>query len=355
MQTIELGAFSSLNSYSLDVADEFNNLPPLHRPAAYVGDSLLAIATKQAKKGNSSRDFGPELSMRSAYLGRFRHASVGGKFSILQFVETTLPKNQRPDSIQSFHDARVVAADASAGILLGGYYARNYYHWMCQALPTLEYIKRTAHPECRVIIGQPYSWQLQSLEMAGIGPDRIDIIDDDIVRVYENLYFPLSDAGRNHGFRPGLDSFYGAMRPSNPHKDEMECVYISRREARGRYARPVRNEDALEHALAARGFSIVLLETLTLSQQIDQLRRAKLVVAPHGAGLANIVFCKEGTPVYELFPAHHIRSDFFKLAQYHNLQYHAECHKTAPDDPLGGWHVMLPRALERIDRLMAQI
>jgi Glycosyltransferase 61 len=358
MDTIKVDGFSSLSSYSLDVEDDFSNRLPLYRPAAYIGNSLREVAEAQAKKGKGSRDFGPELSMRSAFVGRFRRARVGGRYTILQtsegqFVETTVPPTHREDILKQFNDARVVVADAPAGILLGGWLACNYFHWMCQALPTLEYIKRTAHPECRIVIGRPSSWTLQSLEMAGFGPERIDIIDDDVVRTYENLYFPFSDIGHYHWLRPGLESFYGAMRPSDPHPDEMECVYVSRR---GALRRPMRNEDALEGELAARGFSIVRLEDLRLSQQIDWFRRAKLVVAPHGAGLTNLIFCKKGTPVYELVPQHNVRSTFFHVAQYHDLQYHADCFKALPGGGWsGGWDVKVPLVLERIDRLMAQV
>lgn len=37
-----------------------------------------------------------------------------------------------------------------------------------------------------------------------------------------------------------------------------------------------------------------------LSTHIDQFRKARVVIAPHGAGLANVVFCSPGTTVIEL-------------------------------------------------------
>jgi capsular polysaccharide biosynthesis protein len=188
--------------------------------------------------------------------------------------------------------------------------------------------------------------------MAGIGPERVDIVGDDEVRVYDNLYFPFSNIGHYHWLRPGLASFYNAMSPASPQPDSAERIYISRRET---YRRPMRNEEALEQELVARGFSIVRLEELRLSQQIEKFRSAKLVVAPHGAGLANLVFCKEGTLVYEMLPQHNVRSTFFHLAQYHNLQYHGDGFKALPNDPRGRWDVKFPRALERIDGLIAQI
>jgi capsular polysaccharide biosynthesis protein len=47
---------------------------------------------------------------------------------------------------------------------------------------------------------------------------------------------------------------------------------------------------------------IIYLETLTLREQILALKDARLVISPHGASMYNLVFCKEGTKVIELFP-----------------------------------------------------
>jgi capsular polysaccharide biosynthesis protein len=48
--------------------------------------------------------------------------------------------------------------------------------------------------------------------------------------------------------------------------------------------------------------NVVHLETLTLRDQILALKDAKLVISPHGASMYNLVFCREGTQVVEVFP-----------------------------------------------------
>ena len=44
------------------------------------------------------------------------------------------------------------------------------------------------------------------------------------------------------------------------------------------------------------------MEDLTAIAQMDLFRRAEMVVAPHGAALANLIFCPPGTQVLELSP-----------------------------------------------------
>lgn len=78
------------------------------------------------------------------------------------------------------------------------------------------------------------------------------------------------------------------------------AIYVSRRRA---HNRPLANESELEHALERRGVAIVAAEGLDLDEQIELFASAELVIAPHGAGLANLVWRTEPTTVVEIFPS----------------------------------------------------
>ena len=69
-------------------------------------------------------------------------------------------------------------------------------------------------------------------------------------------------------------------------------LYISRA---SRGTRSPVDEQTLTQQLNRRGFHCVILEDLTISEQASTLAAATIVVAPHGAGLTNIAFCKTGT------------------------------------------------------------
>ena len=49
-------------------------------------------------------------------------------------------------------------------------------------------------------------------------------------------------------------------------------------------------------------------------------RDAEIIIAPHGGGLANLVFCAPGTKVIELFPSVNI-DIFYRLAMQLQLDY----------------------------------
>jgi hypothetical protein len=78
--------------------------------------------------------------------------------------------------------------------------------------------------------------------------------------------------------------------------------------------RAIANPRMVERMLMRQGFTIVLMEDLTATQQIDLFRRAEMVVAAHGAGLANLLFCPPGTQVLELSPDCEYRPFFNEIA-----------------------------------------
>jgi len=78
--------------------------------------------------------------------------------------------------------------------------------------------------------------------------------------------------------------------------------------------RAVSNEQAVMAALAARGFEFVDPGAMTVAEQIRSFAEATVIVASHGAALANLAFASPGSTVVELFPAGNAVPDYWKLA-----------------------------------------
>lgn len=85
---------------------------------------------------------------------------------------------------------------------------------------------------------------------------------------------------------------FSSLNPSAPEK-----IYISRASAS---ARRMVNEKELEAALSEAGFTIMTLEGRSFQEQVALFSRAKVVVGPHGSGLANVIFAPAGCSVMEL-------------------------------------------------------
>ena len=74
-------------------------------------------------------------------------------------------------------------------------------------------------------------------------------------------------------------------------------LYISRARAT---KRTVKNESDLITHLRAFGVHVLYLEDLGGLEQMAYFYNADLIISSHGAGLANLMFCKESTRVIEL-------------------------------------------------------
>ena len=139
-------------------------------------------------------------------------------------------------------------------------------------------------------------------------PRRINKFEDWIVPWLRETLLPLGES---------------ASGTSAPRR-----IYISRRKAS---SRSVSNDADLLALLDSHGFVEVRLEEHSLAEQIALFRQAEAIVAPHGAGLTNLVFCEPGTLVVEFIAAGYGSDLYAKLGQARQLNYHLiQC---PPQDP----------------------
>jgi capsular polysaccharide biosynthesis protein len=90
-------------------------------------------------------------------------------------------------------------------------------------------------------------------------------------------------------------------------------------------------EEALERALVSRGFTAIASETLPFVEQLALFSTSDIIVGPHGAGLANLVWARPGTRIVELFPAAYFNDCYASLAMMSNLSYdYVICRATNP-------------------------
>jgi capsular polysaccharide biosynthesis protein len=116
---------------------------------------------------------------------------------------------------------------------------------------------------------------------------------------------------------PRLASFLSALVPQPP-PNLCRRLYIDRR---GAANRRLGNEGDVIASLARFGVVPVVLEALSLADQAALFADAELVVAPHGAGLTNIVFAPRDCRIVELLPNAYANWCFRRLAASCGLRY----------------------------------
>jgi capsular polysaccharide biosynthesis protein len=96
-------------------------------------------------------------------------------------------------------------------------------------------------------------------------------------------------------------------------------LYLSRANASGR---KILNEEEIVPLLSRRGFLCVTLEEMSLVDQIALFFEAEAIVAPHGAGLTNLVWCAPKTRVVEIFSPLYVNLCYWAIASLTQADYY---------------------------------
>jgi capsular polysaccharide biosynthesis protein len=179
----------------------------------------------------------------------------------------------------------------------------RYYHFLMDSCLRYLELERCGAigPDTSILFyGPPNRWQQEYLDLLSVpvGPDRL-LLDSGVVRVGRLL---VGSPRRNRfvcsrtsiqRLRDELFEKLGIREPGGDRK-----IYISRGPAA---SRRILNEPELMSYLEGRGFETVTLETMPVADQIRLFSEAGVIVAPHGAGLANMVFSTKPR-IVELLP-----------------------------------------------------
>jgi hypothetical protein len=173
---------------------------------------------------------------------------------------------------------------------LNDLFSGNYAHWFRDALPRLAMALPYLPSATRFIVDDMLpAFKVDSLSALGIHPDRLVSVRDNylltrcerlwyITQSVEDIYNPQAVIL----VRDALLKYFGQLDPPTGDK-----IFVSRRNAS---FKRLANEDELIPILERYKYNIILLENLTLQQQVGLFSKAKSVIGAHGAGLINILF-----------------------------------------------------------------
>lgn len=168
----------------------------------------------------------------------------------------------------------------------------SLYHFFCDLLPHL-----LSHPRQPVLIRPDWpqeferflsdcGWQTRRLEVGTWQPDE--------------LWIPGHSAlDWEEGKVRQLQHFLQQCVPVSPQPEPAVRLYLSRRKARRRH---LLNEAALELLWDRFRLQTVCLEDLPMEEQVRLMRRAQWVIAPHGAGLVQVLSAPSACRILEIRP-----------------------------------------------------
>jgi capsular polysaccharide biosynthesis protein len=201
--------------------------------------------------------------------------------------------------------------------------AEGYYHWLTDALPRLEILRKVLQSEItvidRYIVNTGIPIVTESLELLGIPHNKLIFIDPTKHFQVKNLVVP-SLPGSTGTPPPWIYTFlresflqYKADIPP------ISKLYVSRSKAR--YRNVTNEEDVLAY-LTEIGFVPVWLEDYDFVTQIALFSNAEFIVAPHGAGLTNLIWCQPGAKLLEVFSPNYVNTCYWAMASQIGVEYH---------------------------------
>lgn len=196
-----------------------------------------------------------------------------------------------------------VAGDDRPVFILGGDGA--YYHWILNWLPRMMVFDEfTAElgplDRYRFLVSAGLGPVcLRGLELLGVGPDSLIVPPFDSTVFTANAVVPSFFT--SHLVSPNVAAWYRRrLAPTAARRDRR--LYITRNDLApdGPPRRRVANEPEVAGLLRGFGFETVRLAELSFDQQMQLFAEAAVVIGPHGAGFANLVFTPPGATVFVL-------------------------------------------------------
>lgn len=192
-------------------------------------------------------------------------------------------------------------------ILITDEWTKNYCHFLWESLSKLIVMKKE-FPDATLLLPSSYTkinFVMTSLEAFGFNKNNIKLIPKKSRFKIKNLAFmPVINIG-TVGYYDFLKFKEIRQIFREKFKDKLtinlgEKIYISRSNPDNPVSRRVSNENELCAMLEKHGFVTVYMEKYSFLEQVSIISRANLVVAPHGAGITNVMFAKDDCKLIEL-------------------------------------------------------
>lgn len=210
-------------------------------------------------------------------------------------------------------------------------WSSNFWHWTVDNLTQLEgleyYEQQTGIKPQLIVEANMRSWQRDSLALLGYEESDLIIYDNSkrlvkklIVpsfrRAYDNIYGEISVSACRWLRQKILSNISNVDQIKSDRQSFVTKIVISRSKALGRR---VINENEVMDALTPLGFSKYILEDLSYSDQVRLFAQAKVIIAPHGAGLTNLLFADN--PIIIEFFSSYVGREFANLSRGLGFKY----------------------------------
>jgi hypothetical protein len=194
----------------------------------------------------------------------------------------------------------------------------NYYHALVEVLPRLALLEQQGlPPDLPLVISKELANTpfFQAIMHRGALAERCWIVQDQFYVEADTVYAPRI----RRDDRASLDRLLDLVDVPAPDRSSTRRLFLTRPIGKGR---ALTNMEALRLVLDRHQFEIIDTAALTLDEQIELFRTARVTIGIHGAGFTNVLF-RRGAPLtmIEIFPPHDTDPGFWLLAESYGYEW----------------------------------
>ena len=192
--------------------------------------------------------------------------------------------NNNKNSLKNFKDL----------YLLGSNAGNNYYSNLLQFLPRIFFNKKT---NLKLAIHRNSSNKYRNFIGSILKSLNVEFtfvfLDDDF------YYFIDSDFPQFLNMNDSIHILKKFIKPKT-NVETSKKIYVTREESN---YRKIINEGDVISLLRKKGYKVINPQLYEIEEQIEIFSNAEKIISPHGSNLANIIFCKPGTEIFEITPS----------------------------------------------------
>ena len=193
--------------------------------------------------------------------------------------------------------------------LIQGASGKNYFHWLFDLLPKIEILHNQKKLKKIDYFFVPNITRniIETLKIYGIRKNQLidsqkyKHIQANKIFFLENIYLKNGEFQKQFENIPYIvtKTMREKLLRYKGKKFNFEKIFIDRSDSKFAHYQ-LYNNDKIIRKLKLDKFGIFKLSKLKIFDQISLFNSAKVVVGLHGAGFANVMFCKRKTKIYEI-------------------------------------------------------
>ncbi len=207
----------------------------------------------------------------------------------------------------------------------------NYAHWMLDVLPKIKLLlsKMLISEIKNIYVTKLNKFQNQSFSFLGLKSFKIidpnifrHVKADQIISVSHPYYFKKTWFYAQSNLPSWIIKFLrnDISKKVKSKKKGYKKIFIDRSDSLQNHSKLINNNEVIKY-LKSKRYKCLKLTDLNLKDQISIFKNCNIIIAPHGAGLTNIAFCKKNTKIIEIIPQDNKNFLFKRISKINKLKY----------------------------------